>query len=206
QIGIIEGETREDIAKRRGCPVSEVSVAEADAVVVHGDEMYTMSPQDWTDVLSKKEVVFARTSPQQKLEIVVRAQAWGHVVGVTGDGVNDSPALRRSDMGIAMAITGSDVSREAASIVLLDDNFASVVTGIRQGRAIFRNLKKAVTYTLGNILGLGTPFLLYIALGLPVGMSSFLILFVCLGTEIAPALSFAFEPAESDIMDVPPRR
>ncbi|KAG5185752.1 hypothetical protein JKP88DRAFT_354106 [Tribonema minus] len=156
--------------------------------------------------LSKREVVFARTSPQQKLEIVTRAQAMGHVVGMIGDGVNDSPALRRADMGIAMALTGSEVSREAASLILLDDNFTSVVVGIRRGRVIFRNMKKAICCTLGHIMAEIVPAISLLILGLPLGLSAFLILFIDLGTEIAPVMSFAFEDADADVMRRPPRR
>ncbi|CAN0221786.1 unnamed protein product, partial [Ectocarpus sp. 13 AM-2016] len=157
-------------------------------------------------ILAKKEIVFARTTPQHKLEIVTRFQALGHIVSVTGDGVNDSPALKRSDMGIAMALTGSDVSKEAASIILLDDNFASVVRGIREGRLVFNNLKKSIMYTLCHIVPEVIPFLLYVSLSIPAAINSFLILCIDLGTEIGPALSFAWEAAEDDIMETAPRR
>ncbi|CAM9678078.1 unnamed protein product, partial [Choristocarpus tenellus] len=134
------------------------------------------------------------------------SQARGHIVGVTGDGVNDSPALKRADMGVAMGLSGSDVSKEAASIIIMDDNFASVVAGIKEGRLIFNNLKKSIMYTLCHIIPEVAPFLLYIALGIPIPINSFLILCVDLGTEILPALSFAWEAPEEDIMRVYPRR
>jgi sodium/potassium-transporting ATPase subunit alpha len=109
----------------------------------------------------KDEIIFARTSPKHKLEIVRRAQSMGHIVGVTGDGVNDSPALKKADLGIAMNMSGSDVSKEAASMILLDDNFASIVRGIEEGRLIFVNLKKSIQYTISHSTPEVIPNLLY---------------------------------------------
>ncbi|KAG5184236.1 hypothetical protein JKP88DRAFT_208389 [Tribonema minus] len=206
EVHIVRGRTRANAAKEMGLPLDTIKPDQYEAVVLHGETLATMSEDEWAEALSKREVVFARTSPQQKLEIVTRSQAMGHVVAMIGDGVNDSPALRRADMGIAMAITGSEVSREAASLVLLDDNFTSVVVGIKRGRIIFSNMKKAVCCTLGHIMGEIFPAILLLILGLPLGMSSFLILFIDLGTEIAPVMSFAFEDADPDVMTRPPRR
>ncbi|CBN74474.1 conserved unknown protein [Ectocarpus siliculosus] len=184
----------------------QVGEDDYDCAILHGDQIDELTPDEWDRTLSKKEIVFARTTPQHKLEIVTRFQALGHIVSVTGDGVNDSPALKRSDMGIAMALTGSDVSKEAASIILLDDNFASVVRGIREGRLVFNNLKKSIMYTLCHIVPEVIPFLLYVSLSIPAAINSFLILCIDLGTEIGPALSFAWEAAEDDIMKTAPRR
>mmetsp|Transcript_7445 Transcript_7445/g.11126 ORF Transcript_7445/g.11126 Transcript_7445/m.11126 type:complete len:1130 (+) Transcript_7445:49-3438(+) len=206
EIHIIKGKTKNDVAKELKIPIEQVKPDQYDAVVLHGETLAVMSEDEWAEALLKKEVVFARTSPQQKLEIVTRSQAMGHIVAMMGDGVNDSPALRRADMGIAMAITGSEVSREAASLVLLDDNFCSVIVGIKRGRIIFSNMRKAVCYTLAHITGEVFPAILLLILGLPLGMSSFLILFIDLGTEIAPVMSFAFEVADPDVMLKPPRR
>ena len=130
------------------------------------------------------QVVFARTSPAQKLQIVEAYQKNGDVVGVTGDGVNDAPALRKADIGIAMGIAGTDVSKQAADMILMNDNFASIVTGIEEGRLIFDNLKKSIAYTLTSNVPEVTPFVCYILLGIPLPMSVVAILMIDLGTDL----------------------
>ncbi|KAJ6217386.1 hypothetical protein RDWZM_008543 [Blomia tropicalis] len=151
------------------------------------------------------EIVFARTSPQQKMLIVEAFQRKGEIVAVTGDGVNDSPALKTADIGISMGITGSDVSKQAADMILLDDNFASIVVGIEEGRVIFDNLKKSIAYTLTSNTPEMLPFLLFLTLGIPLPLGMITILCIDLGTDIMPAISLAYEPAESDIMKRKPR-
>merc|ERR1712117_258662 len=139
-VGIIspENETVDDIAKRLNIPVEKVNKRDAQAAVVHGSMIKDMTNEDIDEIIMHhKEIVFARTSPQQKLIIVEGCQRAGQIVAVTGDGVNDSPALKRADIGIAMGIAGSDVSKQAADMILLDDNFASIVTGVEEGRLIF---------------------------------------------------------------------
>merc|ERR1712226_91212 len=136
-VGIIspENETVADISKRTGVPVEKINPRDAQAAVIHGSKIKDMTAEDIDDVIRHhKEIVFARTSPQQKLIIVEGCQRAGQIVAVTGDGVNDSPALKRADIGIAMGIAGSDVSKQAADMILLDDNFASIVTGVEEGR------------------------------------------------------------------------
>merc|ERR1712037_774404 len=144
-VGIIsEGtETIEDVAARKGVEVKDVNPREARAAVVHGGEIKDMSEKQIDEILMyHTEIVFARTSPQQKLIIVEGCQRMGAIVVVTGDGVNDSPALKKADIGVAMGIAGSDVSKQAADMILLDDNFASIVTGVEEGRLIFDNMKR----------------------------------------------------------------
>lgn len=141
KINLVIGETREMVALRKQKPIEQVAEHEYQAVVIHGETIDSLTDAEWDNIFWKDEIIFARTSPKHKLEIVRRAQSMGHIVGVTGDGVNDSPALKKANLGIAMNISGSDVSKEAASMILLDDNFASIVRGIEEGRLIFINLK-----------------------------------------------------------------
>merc|ERR1711972_22151 len=207
-VGIISDgqETVEDIAARKGIPVSEVNPREARAAVIHGGEIKDLSEKQLDEVLMyHSEIVFARTSPQQKLIIVEGCQRMGAIVAVTGDGVNDSPALKKADIGVAMGIAGSDVSKQAADMILLDDNFASIVTGVEEGRIIFDNLKKSIAYTLSSNIPEITPFLVYIVFAIPLPLGTVTILCIDLGTDMVPAISMAYEQAESDIMKRQPR-
>jgi len=207
-VGIIsEGNfTIQDIANQRGCDVSQVDKREATAAVVNGAQLRDFTEQDIDDVLKyHKEIVFARTSPQQKLIIVDGCQRAGQIVAVTGDGVNDSPALKKADIGVAMGISGSDVSKQAADMILLDDNFASIVTGVEEGRLIFDNLKKSIAYTLTSNIPEITPFLVFMCLSVPLPLGTVTILCIDLGTDLLPAISLAYEQAESDIMKRNPR-
>ncbi|CAF91532.1 unnamed protein product, partial [Tetraodon nigroviridis] len=129
----------------------------------------------------------------------------GAIVAVTGDGVNDSPALKKADIGVAMGISGSDVSKQAADMILLDDNFASIVTGVEEGRLIFDNLKKSIAYTLTSNIPEITPFLFFILVNIPLPLGTITILCIDLGTDMVPAISLAYEAAESDIMKRQPR-
>merc|ERR1712183_921782 len=207
-VGIIsEGtNTVEDIATQRGCDIKDVNPREARACVVHGGEIKDMSEKQIDEILMyHTEIVFARTSPQQKLIIVEGCQRMGAIVAVTGDGVNDSPALKKADIGVAMGIAGSDVSKQAADMILLDDNFASIVTGVEEGRLIFDNLKKSIAYTLTSNIPEISPFLLFILLSIPLPLGTITILCIDLGTDMVPAISLAYERAESDIMKRQPR-
>merc|ERR1719193_1677966 len=207
-VGIIsEGqETVEDIANRKGCDIKDVNPREARAAVVHGGELKDMDEKQLDELLLyHTEIVFARTSPQQKLIIVEGCQRMGAIVAVTGDGVNDSPALKKADIGVAMGIAGSDVSKQAADMILLDDNFASIVTGVEEGRLIFDNLKKSIAYTLTSNIPEISPFLIFILADVPLPLGTVTILCIDLGTDMVPAISMAYEQAESDIMKRPPR-
>jgi sodium/potassium-transporting ATPase subunit alpha len=208
KINLMLSETKEQVAKRIGRPVESIQEHEYQAIVIHGEQIDSMDDDDWLTVFSKNEIIFARTSPKHKLEIVKRAQAIGHIVGVTGDGVNDSPALKKADLGIAMNKSGSDVSKEAAAMILLDDNFASTVHGIEEGRLIFANLKKSIQYTISHSTPEVMATLLYIIVPIPLPLSSILILVVDLGFELFAALTFAWEVPESKtgLMAMPPRK
>jgi len=207
-VGIIsEGnETVEDIAQRLNIPIARVNSKDAKACVVNGSQLKDMK-QGQLDMLLRNhsEIVFARTSPQQKLIIVEGCQRQGSIVAVTGDGVNDSPALKKADIGVAMGITGSDVSKQAADMILLDDNFASIVTGVEEGRLIFDNLKKSIAYTLTSNIPEISPFLMFIVLSIPLPLGTITILCIDLGTDMLPAISLAYEKPESDIMKRNPR-
>ena len=207
-VGIIsEGnETVEDIAERLGIAREKVNPRDAMAAVVHGGEIKDLTSAQMDEILMyHTEIVFARTSPQQKLIIVEGCQRMGSIVAVTGDGVNDSPALKQADIGVAMGIAGSDVSKQAADMILLDDNFASIVTGVEEGRLIFDNLKKSIAYTLTSNIPEISPFLLFILADVPLPLGTVTILCIDLGTDMVPAISMAYEGSESDIMKRKPR-
>jgi sodium/potassium-transporting ATPase subunit alpha len=206
QIGLIQGETVEQAAERLRMPLEEVPDDEYDALVIPTERIDELTEEEWSAVLNKKEIVFSRTTPIQKLEIVKRFQQVGHIVAVTGDGVNDVPALRKADLGIAMGIAGSDIAKEVSQVILLDDNFCGIIDGIIEGRLIFDNLKKAVRYVMTHIGPEVWPFVFFVVFGIPSAISPVLLLFVDLGSDIPPALSLAWEPAEKDISTNKPRK
>jgi len=205
QIGIITNPTREELAQLRQCSPDEIPLNEIKSIVVHGHQLDQFTDQEWESVLSTPEIIFARTTPQQKLQIVSKLQDMGEIVAVTGDGVNDAPALKKGDIGLAMGISGSDCSRDAADVILMNDDFASIVEGIRLGRTIFDNLKKTIAYTLTHLVPEVIPALLNLALAYPLGMSPLMVLCIDLGTELAPAVSLAYEPSEQNVMQRKPR-
>ena len=205
-VGIIKTETREDIAVRLKIPIEQVNSSDARAIVLHGVQLTQMNATDLNKILmTHEEIVFARTSPQQKLMIVEACQRLGVLVGVTGDGVNDSPAMKKADIGISMGITGSDVSKQVADMVLLDDNFSTIVTGIEEGRLIFDNISKIIQYTFTKNMAELTPFIMLVLVNMPLALGTITILCVDLGTDIAPSLSLSYEKAENDIMLRKPR-
>ncbi|KAL7749675.1 hypothetical protein RI367_004903 [Sorochytrium milnesiophthora] len=207
KINLMLHDTKEKMSVKLNRPAAEIPEDTVKAIVIHGELIEGLQPDDWDNIFSKEEIIFARTSPKHKLQIVKYAQSLGHIVGVTGDGVNDSPALKKADLGIAMNMSGSDVSKEAASMILLDDNFASTIRGIREGRLIFMNLKKSIQYVVSHIIPEVVPQLLYVVVPLPSMLNALQILVIDLGFELLAALSYAYEPPESDsIMKLPPRK
>ncbi|CAF3430605.1 unnamed protein product [Rotaria sp. Silwood1] len=206
-VGIITSDTAQDLAKRLNISPNDVDPRDVRAIVVSGAELSELSSHQLDEVLTlHREIVFARTSPQQKLIIVEGCQRQGWIVGVTGDGVNDSPALKKADIGISMGITGSDVSKQVADMILLDDNFATIVTGIEEGRLIFDNLKKVIAYTFTKNLVELLPFLVYVVADVPLALSTITILCIDLGTDIVPSIAYAYEGVEADILKRPPRK
>jgi magnesium-transporting ATPase (P-type) len=149
--------------------------------------------------------IFARTSPQEKLRIVSALLNLGEIVAVTGDGVNDGPALKAADIGVAMGKRGTEVSKEAATMVLTDDNFASIVAAIEEGRAVYANIKKFITYIFNSNIPEAVPFVLFVLFGIPLPLNIMQILAVDLGTDLLPGLALGVEPPEPGIMNRPPR-
>ena len=174
--------------------------------VVEGDQVAAMNPSQLEEVLRDEQVVFARIAPEQKLTIVEGFKALGEVVAVTGDGVNDAPALKRADIGIAMGQRGTDVAKEASDIILLDDNFATIVKAVEEGRAVYDNIKKFITYILTSNIPEILPFIAYVLLPIPLPITVVQILAIDLITDILPAIGLGNEPPESDIMQRPPRQ
>jgi magnesium-transporting ATPase (P-type) len=194
------GLTAESIARRIGITRGE------HPLVVSGGELDAMTDEALKERL-QGEVIFARTPPENKLRIVSALQQMGHVVAVTGDGVNDAPALKKADIGIAMGVSGTDVAKEAADMILTDDNFASIVNAIEEGRAVYANIKKFTTYIFTSNTPEAVPFILFaLSRGrIPLALNVMHVLAIDLGTDLAPALGLGVEPPEPGLMDKPPR-
>ncbi len=194
---------------------TDLHIAQPDERAVTGVELHAMSDEELRVAVADTSV-FARVSPEHKLRIVDAVQADGHIVAMTGDGVNDAPALKAADIGVAMGITGTDVSKQAADMILADDNFATIVSAVRQGRAIFSNIRKFLRFLLSSNIGeVLTMFLGVVfagALGLDregavaVPLLATQILWINLLTDSAPALAIGVDPPDDDLMDRPPRR
>ncbi len=184
----------------------QINLITGTGTVIHGDELSGMSDEMLTKILSgKEEIIFARIAPDQKLRIVQAFQALGETVTVTGDGVNDAPALKNADMGVAMGQMGTDVAKEASDMVLMDDNFATIVSAVEEGRTIFDNIKKFIAYILTSNIPQILPFIAYVLLGIPLPLTVVLILSIDLGTDILPALGLGAERSETDVMKNKPR-
>jgi calcium-translocating P-type ATPase len=195
------GPTAAEIARR-------VGIAGEHAPVITGEELDEITDGELDRLLRDgRTVIFARTAPEAKLRIADALRAEGLVVAMTGDGVNDAPALRRADIGVAMGATGTDVAREAATMVLTDDNFATIVAAIEAGRQVFDNIRKFVLYIFAHATPEVVPFLVFALSGgaIPLPLTVLQILAIDLGTEILPALALGREPAEPGLMSRPPR-
>jgi magnesium-transporting ATPase (P-type) len=200
------GLTAESIARRIGI-VGALTGGQPHPRIVTGAELDGMDEAALHAALAG-EVIFARVAPEHKLRIVAALQRLGHVVAVTGDGVNDAPALKQADIGVAMGLTGTDVAKEAADIVLIDDNFASIVNAVEEGRAVYANIKKFTSYILTSNAPEAVPFVVFALSGgrVPLALNVMQILAIDLGTDIVPALALGAEPPEHDVMARPPRK
>ena len=183
---------------------ARLGIVDADAAVLTGRELARLSDAELAAAVTRVRV-YARTSPEQKIRIVDALQARGEFVAMTGDGVNDAPALKRADIGVAMGGIGTDVAREAAAMVLLDDNFATIVAAVREGRRIFDNIRKFVRFVMGGNCGEIWTLLVATLIGLPVPLLPMQILWVNLVTDGLPGLALAAERAERNVMQRPPR-
>ena len=195
------GLTAESVARRVGI------LRGSSPRILNGAEMDGMGEPALEEAL-RSEVILARVAPEHKLRAVSALQRMGHVVAVTGDGVNDAPALKKADIGVAMGIAGTDVAKEAADMVLADDNFASIVSAVEEGRAVYANIKKFIAYIFTSNTPEAVPFILFAFSGgrIPLAMNVMQILSIDLGTDLVPALALGAEPPEPGIMERPPRK
>jgi len=172
--------------------------------VLTGVDLDQMTDADLASAVVDTDI-FARTSPEHKLRLVMALQAQGKVVAMTGDGVNDAPALKRANVGIAMGQKGSEAAKEAAELVLADDNFASIVAAVREGRTVYDNIKKVISWTLPTNVGEAMPIVIALLLGMALPITAIQILWVNLITAVTLGIALAFEPTEQNTMRRPPR-
>jgi len=193
------GLTAESVARRVGMITGPAPR------ILTGAELDGLNDAELAEALAE-ETIFARMAPEHKMRLVGAFQARGEVVAVTGDGVNDAPMLRKADVGLAMGITGTDVAKEAADVILTDDNFAAIASAIEEGRAVYDNLRKFTTYIFASNVPEVLPFLLSALFNLPLALTVTQILAIDLGTDLLPALALGTEPPEKSVMQRPPRR
>jgi sodium/potassium-transporting ATPase subunit alpha len=183
----------------------QIGLITGDPVIIEGHDCVSMPDDQLREELKKENLIFARMSPENKMHVVSLLIEAGHRVAVTGDGVNDAPALKKAHVGIAMGLSGTSVAREAADIVLLDDNFASIVHAIEEGRAVFENIRSFITYIFASNIAELIPYISYIVFSIPLPLAVMQMLAIDLGTDMFPALALGAEKPSADIMQRPPR-
>lgn len=183
----------------------EIGLAEGNPVAIEGHDFMKMGDRELREKLSEKEIIFARMTPKHKMRVVSLLKEEGERVAVTGDGVNDAPALKKADIGIAMGITGTDVAKETADMILLDDNFATIVNAVEEGRAIYENIRKFVIYFFTSNVAELVPYIIYVLFRVPLPLTIMQILTVDLGTDLLPALALGAEKPTKDVMKQKPR-
>jgi sodium/potassium-transporting ATPase subunit alpha len=184
----------------------QIGLVQKQPVAIDGQTFGQMSDRELREKLEEPELLFTRMTPKHKMRVVSMLKDQGEVVAVTGDGVNDAPALRRADIGIAMGLAGTDVAKEAADMVLLDDNFATIVNAMEEGRAVYANIKKFITYIFASNIPEIVPYLAYIIFRIPLPLTIMQILAVDLGTDMLPALALGSEKPTPGVMQQPPRK
>lgn len=183
----------------------EIGLVRGNPVVIEGHEFERMGDRDLQEKLSQKEIIFARMTPKHKMRVVSILKEEGERVAVTGDGVNDAPALKKADIGIAMGISGTDVAKEAADMILLDDNFATIVNAVEEGRTVYENIRKFISYIFSSNIPEIVPYLAYVLFRVPLPLTIMQILAVDLGTDMLPALALGAEKPTQEVMRQPPR-
>lgn len=184
----------------------EIGLVKGTPVVIEGSEFTRMRDKELRARLSEKEVIFARMTPKYKMRVVSILKEEGGVIAVTGDGVNDAPALKKADIGIAMGITGTDVAKETADMILLDDNFATIVNAVEEGRSVYENIRKFISYFFTSNIAELVPYIVYVLFRVPLPLTIMQILAVDLGTDMLPGLALGAEKPTKDIMTQQPRK
>src|SRR5690625_773725 len=182
----------------------EIGLYNEEDLVLEGHELNNMSVKSLANII-EQVTIFARVTPEHKLKIVKAFQQVGHIVAMTGDGVNDAPAIKASNVGISMGISGTDVTKEASSLILLDDNFHTIKEAIREGRNIYENIRKFIRYLLASNVGEIFVMLVAMLLALPLPLVPVQILWVNLVTDGLPAMALGLDPPEKDVMNQAPR-